>query len=112
MAVTVPLGGSPTRTITRVVAYGVRAALDPVAGAARLDRLVRSHRFTDGAEFVAQGTPTNNTDSAKTAWSRRTPPGPPELAAGEPLATGANGAVTAAALGLDPQLAATLPGSA
>ena len=53
MAVTVPLE-DPHATITRVVAYGVRAALDPVAGAAHLDRLVRSHRFTDGAEFVAR----------------------------------------------------------
>ena len=69
----------PVRPVRRVLVYGVRAALDPTASAARLERLIRSHRFTDGAEFLAQGTPTNNTDSVRTEWSRRTPPGPPAL---------------------------------
>lgn len=110
MAVTVDLP-KPGQTIRKLVVYGVRAALDPAQGAARLEQLVRSHRFTDGAEFVAQGTPTNNTDSARTDWSKRTPPGPPSLAGASSLAEGANGAVTARALGIDPELLATLPGA-
>ena len=110
MAVTVPLD-DPDVPVTRVVAYGVRAALGPVDSAKRLDRLVRSHRFTDGAEFVAQGTPTNNTDSVTTPWSRRTPPGPPEFAAADAPAPGSNAAVVAAALGIDPAVAASLPGA-
>ena len=75
-----------------------RSCPSPVEPVRRLDRLRRprrrstrckaplgsnissaSHRFTDGAEFMPQGTPTNNTESARTDWSRRTPPGPPSL---------------------------------
>ncbi|RYF45520.1 MAG: hypothetical protein EOO27_41195, partial [Comamonadaceae bacterium] len=78
MAVTVqlPLAGHPVR---RLLVYGVRASLDPSDGATQLEQLIRSHRFTDGAEFLPQGTPTNNTESARTQWSKRTPPGPPTL---------------------------------
>jgi hypothetical protein len=110
MAVTVqlPLPGRPVR---RLIVYGVRAALDRLAGAARIEHLIRSHRFTDGAEFVAQGTPTNNTESVRTDWSRRTPPGPPILDPAAGLDPAANAAVTAAALGVDPGLLATLPGA-
>lgn len=110
MAVTVRLP-VPGQTIRRLVVYGVRAALDPLQGAARVERLLRSHHFTDGAEFLRQGTPTNNTDSARTGWSRRTPPGPPSLAGAGALAAGANAAVTATALGIDPILLANLPGA-
>jgi hypothetical protein len=111
MAVTVPLP-LPGRPVRRLVAYGVRAALDPLASAARIDRLIRSHRFTDGAEFVAQGTPTNNTESVRTEWSRRTPPGAPRLEPPASVDPGTNGAVTAAALGVSPSLLATLPRAA
>lgn len=108
MAVTVPLP-VPGQTVRRLLVYGVRASLDPAAGAQRMARLVRSHRFTDGAEFIAQGTPTNNTESARTAWSRRTPPGAPELASGVPTDAGSNAAVTARALGLVPAELSALP---
>ena len=108
MAVTVPLP-VPGRTVRRLLVYGVRASLDPAAGAKRMANLIRSHRFTDGAEFVAQGTPTNNTESARTAWSRRTPPGPPKLGPGNSLDAGANAAVTALALGLPPEALSALP---
>ena len=98
------------RPVRRLLVYGVRAALDPRAGAERLERLIRSHRFTDGAEFVAQGTPTNNTDSARTEWSRRTPPRPTRA---RPRSRASSAAPTppstATALGLDPALLATLP---
>jgi hypothetical protein len=108
MAVTVPLPlpGAPVR---RLLVYGVRAALDSLAGAARIERLIRSHRFTDGAEFVAQGTPTNNTESVRTEWSRRTAPAAPELEPPASLDPAANAAVTAEALGVSPSLLADLP---
>jgi hypothetical protein len=109
MAITVALP-RPNQPIRRLLVYGVRAGLDPVASAGRLDRLVRAHLFTDGAGFVAQGTPTNNTDSVRTDWSRRAAPGPPLLDL-PPLSDGANGAVTASALGLDPAGLAQLPGA-
>ena len=109
MAITVslPIAG---RAVKRLIVYGVRGALDRAEGALRLESLIRSHRFTDGAEFVPQGTPTNNTDTARAGWSRRTPAGPPPLApavSGE----GTNAAVTAAALGIDSALLASLPGA-
>jgi hypothetical protein len=110
MGVTVALP-RPGQPIRRLLVYGVRAALDATAGAARLDRLVRSHRFTDGAQFVPQGTPTNNSDSARTDWSKRVNPGALALVA-TALAADANAAVTATALGLDPASLAPLPGAA
>ncbi len=111
MAVTIalPVPGKPIRRLT---AYGVRASLTSADTAARLAELVRSHRFTEGAEFLAQGTPTNNTESARTSWSRRTPLGPPSLDPPAALPEGANATVTANALGLDLALLATLPGAA
>jgi hypothetical protein len=111
MAVTVPLP-VPGQDVERLLVYGVRAALDPAGGATRIEQLLRAHRFTDGAEFVPQGTPTNNTESVRSEWSRRTPPGPPDLAGADRLGARTNGAVTAAALGLDPALLATLPAAA
>lgn len=110
MAITVPLP-RPGKPIRRLLVYGVRAALDPLAGAARLARLIRSHRFTDGARFLAQGTPTNNSDSARTDWSRQSRPGAPTLDAA-PLPADANAVVVARALGLDPEALAGLEGAA
>ena len=107
MAVTVPLP-VPGRPVRRLLVYGVRAALDPLAAASRLEHLITSHRFTRGADFVPQGTPTNNTDSVRTEWSRRTPPGPPDLTPAQNLDPAANAAVTATALGIDPAVLATL----
>ncbi len=111
MAVTVALP-KPGQPIRRLTAYGVRASLTAAETAGRLADLVRSHRFTDGAEFLAQGTPTNNTESARTSWSRRTPLGPPSLDPPAVLPDGANARVTATALGLDPAVLASLPGAA
>lgn len=109
MALTVPLPvpGAPVRRLT---VYGVRAALTPEDGAARLARMIRSHRFTDGAGFVAQGTPTNNTEEVRTDWSRRTRPGPPVPPPA--LARDANAADTATALGIPPDALAGLAGAA
>ena len=106
LAVTVPLE-VPEQDIDRVVVYGVRAGLDPKQSASQLEQLLWAHRFDDGAEFVPQGTPTNNTDSVRSAWSRRTPPGAPAL---DPpfLPAGANAAVTASALGLGTGVIGTL----
>ncbi len=111
MAVTVPLP-RPDQPVRRLIVYGVRAALDSPGGAARLEHLVKAHRFTDGAELVRQGTPTNNTESVRTEWSRRTPPGAPDLAPAANLDALSNAVVVATALGLDPMALAALPGAA
>lgn len=110
MALTVDLP-RPNHPVRRLLVYGVRAALDPTSGARRLDHLIRAHRFTDGAAFVPQGTPTNNSDSARTDWSKRPALGPPELDSNA-LPEDANAAVVAAALGLDAAGLAALPGAA
>lgn len=111
MAVTVdlPVPGQPIR---RLSVYGVRSSLTAPEGTTHLERLMRSHRFVDGAEFLPQGTPTNNTDSARSSWSRRTPLGAPSLAGAAALSGGSNGATTAAALGVSAALLATLPNAA
>jgi hypothetical protein len=108
MALTVPLP-VPGARVRRLMVYGVRAALSPQDGAARLARMIRSHRFTDGAGFVAQGTPTNNTETVRTDWSRRTRPGPtvPPPA----LTPDANASVTAAALGIPVEALSNLAGA-
>lgn len=110
MAVTLQLP-LPGRQVRRLLVYGVRASLDRLAGVARIERLIRSHHFTDGAEFLAQGTPTNNTESVRTGWSRRTPPSPPGLGPAAALDPSSNAAVTAAALGVDAGLLAALAGA-
>ncbi|MEU1960568.1 hypothetical protein [Nocardia sp. NPDC019304] len=109
MAVTVTLP-RPGVTVRRLLVFGVRAALDGAASAQRLEQLLRSHQFTDGAEFVAQGTPTNNTESARSGWSKSTPPAPPDtdISAAAP---GSNAAVTAAALGVSPSSTMSLAGA-
>ena len=62
MAVRIPLQrlNNPHR-IERIVVLGVRLSSDPKASADLLAKLVDDHRFTEGFEFVPQGTPTNIT---------------------------------------------------
>jgi len=110
MALTVALP-QPGQPVRRLLVYGVRSALDRTAGATRLARLLRAHRYTDGAQFLAQGTPTNNTDSTRADWSRRTPPGPPPLDPPAAPDTASNAAVLARALGIDAATLAPLDGA-
>ena len=58
--ITLPMPGAP---VDQVVAIGVRASLDPAAGADELKRLLEAHRYAEGAEFAPPGTPTNNTET-------------------------------------------------
>jgi hypothetical protein len=67
MAVTVPLPGRVP--IARVVALGLRFSLAPEAGAKALETLFDEHKFTRGIDLVRQGSPTNNTDSAESAFT-------------------------------------------
>ena len=71
--------------------------------------LLRSHRFTDGAEFLPQGTPTNNTDTVRPEWSRRTPLGPPSLDGRDRPAGRGQRCGDRRRPRLDPALVATLP---
>ena len=71
--------------------------------AAQLDQLLTAHRYSRGLAFVAQGTPTNNTSGAPSAYPVADPAGSVSLpvARGAALAgPGTDGARFAAALGL------------
>lgn len=62
MAVRIPLQRlNNPRSIERIVVLGVRLSSDPDTSADVLTGLVEDHRFTEGFEFVPQGTPTNIT---------------------------------------------------
>lgn len=67
MAVTLRL---PARMkVARVVALGVRFSLSPADAATALETLFSEHRFTDGIDILPQGSPTNNTDGAESAFT-------------------------------------------
>ena len=108
MAVTLKLGGAATE-IDRVVAIGARPSLSPAAGADELEDLLVGHRFGAGLDLLAQGTPTNNADAARSPYRPRRDPEPPPLAPARASA-GGDAAATAAALGVDPDLLAGLAG--
>ncbi len=105
MLVDVPLA-QPGAAVARVTAVGVRAALDPSAGAAELSALLQSHRYSSGAALVAPGTPTNNTETDRTAWAPRLVPAPPATRPQAALDPSRDGAVFARALGIDPSVLA------
>jgi hypothetical protein len=97
MGIVIPLAraGQP---VQRLIVVGVRDDLDPAAGAARLADLFQTHAYTDGADFVPQGSPTNNTDTDRSAWSKRAAPRQPGWATVPPA--GSDAAVLAGLLDL------------
>ncbi|MER6160372.1 hypothetical protein ABT147_33280 [Streptomyces sp. NPDC001868] len=118
LAVTVPLdkpGYDPTRRplLSRVIAFGVSASLDPQASAERVARLLTGRARDGQAAFVAQDTPTNNVPQA-----RRTPERPPDVDALLPAPAAAapapdpwaNATRLATALGIPEAAAAELSG--
>ncbi len=98
MAVTLTLA-RPGQPVDRLVVVGLRSTVAPDAAGVLLEQLFVAHRFSDGAAFVPQGTPTNNTESDRTAWMQSAAVPPPALT---PPAVDAasNAGVLAAALGM------------
>ncbi|GAA5160754.1 MULTISPECIES: hypothetical protein [Amycolatopsis] len=105
MAVTVPLP-RPAEKVDRLVVFGVRED-----GQAELERLLTAQRYTAGMAFVPQGTPTNNTETDRSAWQRRQPPAPPPAGVSWAPTPGSDGALLTAALGIDPAVLADVPGA-
>jgi hypothetical protein len=70
MAVRVPWDRSRSTppVVTELLVFGVRA--DDSEAVRELRELLDAHRFTEGLEFVPQGTPTNNTDTASAGFTR------------------------------------------
>lgn len=67
----------PHQLVDELVVVGLRDDLDPATASARLVELFRSHAYTTGAAFVPQGSPTNNTETDRSEWSRRMLPPQP-----------------------------------
>lgn len=110
MAVTVKLP-EPGGRVESLLVYGIRRSIDGPKGASELGALLESHDLARGVSFLPQGTPTNNREEGRSAWSAKraaTAPGvePPMV---EPTA---NAAVAADALGIDAALLANVPEAA
>jgi hypothetical protein len=84
----------------------VKASADARESTDRLASLLDDHHYAGGLGFVRQGSPTNNTGETRSAFDRPDATFERSFAIerGDPLVTpgdGSNGALTAAALGLD-----------
>lgn len=66
MALEVPL--APGERVTRLVALGVRATIDPSAQAVEFARLINAHRCTNDVSLLAPGEPTNALGEQRTAY--------------------------------------------
>lgn len=98
LALALPLGRAGK--IDRLIVAGVQRSRDPAGSAADFAGVLEAHWETGGLAFLPQGTPTNNTEIARSAWQRRiarTPPSAQPIAAPE----GSNAAVLTRALGID-----------
>jgi hypothetical protein len=101
----------PGAAVDLLLAFGVRSTLDPAASSSELELLLRAHRYSDGAAVPAQGSPTNNTETDRSAWSKRADPLPPPTRSDETEpAPGSAAAQIASALGIDPSTLAGIDG--
>jgi hypothetical protein len=111
------------RGVDRLYAFGVRlpsATRTSDTEATELARLLTDHLATDGAAFLAPGTPTNSTAAGPSAWTSGPDPAaghatvfaPPVLDDGAPLdGRAADGAAAASALGIPAVTVAGFPGA-
>jgi hypothetical protein len=65
MALTIPLEPGERSGFSRIVVLGLRLSSSAADATAALARMVEAHRFSGGVSLVPQGTPTNNTDEAR-----------------------------------------------
>ena len=101
MAARLPMPAGDPR-VDRLFVVGVAASLTPRQAAAELDRLLGVHRFTDGLELVAAGTPTNVSTipavpPVEDLYARETATPPSAVPAGATPETAARAAATDAA---------------
>jgi hypothetical protein len=110
LAVTVTLAqaGAP---VDSLLVFGVRGSLEPAAAVDEVSQLLLSHLYSDGFAFLAQGTPTNNTETDRAAWTARPAPAQPSTRVGAAVDEASNVAVLSSALGLDPSLLAAADGA-
>ncbi|MCZ2264165.1 hypothetical protein, partial [Isoptericola sp. QY 916] len=98
LGVEVPLPAGST-FVDHVVVAGVRGSVSEADNAAELADLLRSHRFSEGLDLLAAGTPTNNADAERSPYRPSVPqPAPPVV---PPAAASADAEQLASFLGLD-----------
>lgn len=73
MAITVPSPAGVEGRPLRLFVFGVRG---DGSGGFELDALMRAHLFATGLELLEVGTPTNNTETDRSAWRRDSVPIP------------------------------------
>jgi len=99
MALRIPVPSGP---LDSLVVFGVRGTADAAATGSALADLLDAHHYTDGLAFLRFGTPTNNSDDARSGYDS-SDPGQLESFGREVLAdpqAAPNAARTGAALGL------------
>ena len=62
----------PRRPVSTCCWCSASSSLDADAGAAALAALLDAHHYTNGCAFVPPGTPTNNTEDGRRAWTAPT----------------------------------------
>ena len=88
-----------TQVLDRIVVVGVRGSVSESENAADFADLLLSHRYSDGFGVLAQGTPTNNTEAARSPYKVSATPAAPPLRYGQPSADLAR---LASLIGVDP----------
>jgi hypothetical protein len=66
--------GAADAVVSRLIVLGVRASVGRDAQATELEAQLRAHRFTDGAELLVPGAPTNALPGARTVYTARPDP--------------------------------------
>jgi hypothetical protein len=98
LGIEVPLPAG-TQVLDRIVVVGVRGSVSEAENAADFADLLLSHRYSDGFSLLAHGTPTNNTEAARSPYKVSATPAAPPLDSGKPSADVAQ---LASLIGLDP----------
>lgn len=76
MALSIELNAeNRNRGFDRLIVFGVKGSLSTDASAKALAELIESHHYSTGMGFVAQGTPTNNTDGKASGYPAPDPDG-------------------------------------
>ena len=113
MGLRIELPAEAADGLDRMIVLGVKATLDAEGSREALQSLIEAHHYTRGFGFVPQDTPTNNTDDVQSGYRSRDH----DYRASYTVERGADpvshdpdsdGYLTAAALGLPPQLLAHL----
>ncbi|WP_260735077.1 hypothetical protein [Tunturiibacter lichenicola] len=107
MALKIPLTPEQRSTgFDQVFVYGLRSK----GNAAEFSNLIEAHHYTDGFALVPQGSPTNNTTDASSAFSRKDPTFDISFAVERQdsldAASNSDGNIFASLLGLDPKILA------